>query len=232
MRRILIVDDDNAIRNMCRTRLDNEYEIVDTGDPEQAVLMALQHKPDIILLDLMMPKLSGFEVCRTLSALSFTSHIPIFIISGEDERNKAFCLSLGAAAYFKKPIDFVQLKTALSGELPQKKREVRAHPRVHLKALLKLRGKNKQDQEFEIRVVTENISAGGFLAACDRLPEQQLEADVFLCSGDEHYLGRARVIRTDMSDPQTPRFGFQFIETANWGSANLSRESTPVINAV
>jgi DNA-binding response OmpR family regulator len=212
------------MREMCRARLENEYEVVDTGDAERAVLMALQHKPDIILLDLSMPRLSGFEVCRTLSALSFTHHIPIFVISGEDERNKVFCQSLGAAGYFRKPIDFVQLKLTLMGKLPQRKPEIRAHPRVQLKALLKLRGKNADGQEFEIRAVTENISAGGFLASCDQRPEQQLEADVYFCSGDEHYLGRARVVRTDLAEPQHPRFGFQFIETANWGLAKATHD--------
>lgn len=217
MRRILIIDDDKAIRNLCRIRLGSEYDIVDTGDPERAVLMALQHKPDLILLDLAMPKLSGFELCRTFSSLSSTNQIPIFVVTGEDVRNKAYCEKLGAAGYFEKPIDFVKLRAALSGELPKKKTELRAHMRAQLKVLLKLRGKNKQGRELEIRAITDNISAGGFLASCNLTPEEQSELEVFFCSGDEHYLGRARAVRAETADPEHPRFGFQFVETADWG---------------
>jgi DNA-binding response OmpR family regulator len=55
-------------------RLKNSYKIIDSGSPEEALALALQYKPAAILLDLMMPKYSGFEVCQTLSSLSFTAH--------------------------------------------------------------------------------------------------------------------------------------------------------------
>jgi DNA-binding response OmpR family regulator len=87
-----------------RDRLDDGYEIIDTGDPEEAIAPSLQHKPDVVLLDLMMPKFSGLEVCQTLSSLSFTQQIPILIVSGESAtKYKTFCQNLGAAGYFEKP---------------------------------------------------------------------------------------------------------------------------------
>jgi len=72
MSKILIVDDDEAIRGFLRQQLEDAYEVADTGNPEDALAMALNLKPDCILLDLMMPMLSGLELCQTLTSLSFT----------------------------------------------------------------------------------------------------------------------------------------------------------------
>ena len=67
MRRLLIVDDDEAIRRLFRLNLADDYEIIDTEDPEQALALAMEHKPDAILLDMHMPKMSGFDLCRTFN---------------------------------------------------------------------------------------------------------------------------------------------------------------------
>lgn len=213
MRRILIVDDDDAIRNLYRTRLGNEYDIVDTSDPERAVQMALEHKPDVILADLSMPKLTGFQLCQIFSDLSFTQDIPIFIVSGGDARNKIFCQNLGASRYFEKPIDFANLKSALSGVLPEKGRDKRAQPRIQMKVQLKLKGRNKEGRDVEVSAITENMSADGFLATCSAPLDDLLDVEVFLCSGTEHPLGCARAVRAEDSDPQHPRIGFQFVNT-------------------
>jgi CheY-like chemotaxis protein len=65
--RILIVDDNEANRQILVTRLSKHgYEILQAADGEEALASALQHRPDLILLDVDMPKLDGFEVCRRL----------------------------------------------------------------------------------------------------------------------------------------------------------------------
>ena len=58
---LLCVDDDSATRELMREALSDSYNVLTTGDPEQALGMTLSHKPDAILLDLMMPKLSGLS---------------------------------------------------------------------------------------------------------------------------------------------------------------------------
>jgi len=116
--KLLIIDDDESVRKVMRFRLKDSYDIVDSGSPEEALALALQYKPDAILLDLMMPKYSGFEVCQTLSSLSFTSRIPILIVSGESsERYQDYCESLGAKGFFQKPVNVeaLQKKLAASG---------------------------------------------------------------------------------------------------------------------
>ena len=102
MPRILVVDDDDSMRNILRMRLADEYEVIDTGDPELALGLALEHKPDAVLLDLVMPKVSGFELCQNLRALSYTSRIPVFVITGGGvQETKQHCDNLGATAYFE-----------------------------------------------------------------------------------------------------------------------------------
>jgi CheY-like chemotaxis protein len=86
MARILIVDDDEAIRRLVRLNLTDLYEVFDTGQPEEALALALEHKPDAILLDLRMPGYSGFELCKTLTSFSATQLIPVFVISGSRAR--------------------------------------------------------------------------------------------------------------------------------------------------
>ena len=115
MRRLLLIDDDESMRKLLRFQLESSYQITDTSDPEQGIVLALQQKPDAILLDLMMPRYSGFEVCQTLSSLSFTQNIPIFIVSGESSaRYEGFCRNLGAKGFFQKPVDFERLRKELA----------------------------------------------------------------------------------------------------------------------
>ena len=115
MARILIVDDDEAIRRLLRLNLTDLYEIFDTGKPGEALALVLEHKPDAILLDLRMPGYSGFELCKTLTSFSATQLIPVFVISGEGgAKTKDFCRDLGAAAYFEKPVDFEALRDSLA----------------------------------------------------------------------------------------------------------------------
>ena len=130
MLKILIVDDDQAVRLMLRSRLEPRYEIADTGKPEEALALALQFKPDCILLDLMMPNFSGFELCQTLVSLSHTQNIPILIVSGESaDRYEDFCHSLGADGYFEKPVNFEALAARITQVVNKRLKEYRAEAR-------------------------------------------------------------------------------------------------------
>src|SRR5580704_6186465 len=138
MQKVLVVDDDDSMRGLIRLNLKGAYEVVDTGEPEQALALALEHKPDAILLDLRMPKFSGFDLCRTFSSLSKTQLIPIFVVSGHQEPSTAEALKeLGASGFFEKPIDFDALRARLS----KVKRQIavpRSEVRVQLSITLKL----------------------------------------------------------------------------------------------
>lgn len=213
MPQILIVDDDEQMRKVLRFRLKNSYEIIDTGSPEEALALALQQRPDAILLDLMMPKYSGFEVCQTLSSMSFTQLIPIFIVSGESaERYKGFCENLGAKGYFQKPVDFGALERRLAEVLDRKRADRRSEVRVKLRVLLKLKGMSAKGEPFEVLTATDNVSAHGFLCSCSASVKKDEVVDVFLMAAGHQTVGKARVARVEWPDTPGQRCGFQFLQ--------------------
>jgi response regulator RpfG family c-di-GMP phosphodiesterase len=212
--KLLIVDDDEAQRGLMRMRLSQDYEIVDTSEPERVLGLALEHKPDVILMDLMMPRCSGFELCNSLHSLSYTSLIPIFMITGESAaKYQEHCKSLGAKGYFEKPVDFGALRSALQAEIAGKRRERRAHVRVRMQIILKLKGTDIHGQAFEESAITENVSASGFLCNCMASMTKGAPVEVFLGGEHERYVGRALVVRRESPGAPWQRYGFHFQET-------------------
>jgi DNA-binding response OmpR family regulator len=212
MSKVLIVDDDEAMRGLLRVRLEGSYEIFDTGDPERALGLAMEHKPDAILLDLMMPKLSGFDLCQSLHSLSYTSRSRIFIITGKGGRAaQEYCKNLGATGFFQKPLDFNALKRRLAEELGTQRPEQRSQTRVRMRVSLKLCGTDVSGKPFEEITFTENVSAGGFLCNCAASLATGATVEVFLVGGKERYVGCARVMRKEF-DTNWRRYGFHLEE--------------------
>src|SRR5258708_6009695 len=139
MQKLLVIDDEEAMRRLLRLNLSDTYEVIDTGDPEQGLALAMQNKPSAILLDLRMPRFSGFELCRTFTGLTSTQLTPVFIVSGEaGPTTKALCKELGATAYFAKPIDFDALRSRLAEVLITNRPELQTHVLLRLPPPLKL----------------------------------------------------------------------------------------------
>ncbi|MGH9712169.1 MAG: response regulator [Candidatus Acidiferrales bacterium] len=217
MRRLLIVDDDAAVRKLFRLNLADDYEIIDTDDAEHALGLAMEHKPDAILLDLHMPKLSGFDLCRTFSSLSKTHLIPIFVVSGDQDAATAdACKKLGAAGFFEKPIDFDALRTRLS----KVKRQIavpRSEVRVQLAIPLRLRGTDLHGNRFDESAVTENVSLSGFLCRCAAELQKDAVVEVFIARGGNKLAGSARCVRWEKSEASSTQYGFRFTEkTSEW----------------
>lgn len=217
MRRLLIVDDDEAIRRLFRLNLAEGYEIIDTDDPEQALALALEHKPDAILLDLRMPKFSGFDLCRTFGSFSQTQLVPIFVVSGETgEEMKEACRTLGAAAFFEKPIDFDALKARLA-TVKRHTMIPRSEIRVRIKVPLKLRGTDVNGINFEEVTEAENVSLSGFACGCAAPLQKDSVVEVYLAKGSAKPVGTARCVRRDERDGHSVLYGFRFIEkTGTW----------------
>ena len=213
MPRLLIIDDDEAVRKMLRFQLGDSYEIIDSGSPEESLALALQHKPDAILLDLSMPGYSGYEICQTLSSLSFTKGIPILIVSGEPAaRYKEFCESLGAKSYFQKPVDIEGLRKTLASLANGNREDRQAEPSLRLRAVLKLRGIDPSGAPFELLTPTETVSVGGFLCACNAPIAQGSTVQVFLTGNAQHLVGNARVVSVEWAGTPGQRCGFRFVE--------------------
>ena len=109
--RILIADDSPASLDILRTRLVSQgYEVVTATDGQEAVDATLAHLPDLILLDVMMPKRDGFEVCRLLRADPTLPFIPIILVTAKDDsRDIVAGLDSGADEYLTKPVDHAAL---------------------------------------------------------------------------------------------------------------------------
>jgi len=105
--RILIVDDTPANVHILQMRLAaNGYDIVTAGDGEEALARVQESQPDLILLDVMMPKLDGIEVCRRLRADASLPFIPIIMVTAKsDPRDVVAGLEAGGDEYLTKPVD-------------------------------------------------------------------------------------------------------------------------------
>lgn len=108
---ILIADDEPVNRDIFQTRLEaNDYQVVIAKDGEEALEVARARRPDLVLLDVMMPKLSGVEVCRKLKADSSLPYIPIIMITAKAETEDVVAgLEAGAEEYLTKPVDHAAL---------------------------------------------------------------------------------------------------------------------------
>ncbi|MCU1461180.1 MAG: Response regulator receiver [Acidimicrobiales bacterium] len=109
--RVLVVDDEDDIRELCRVNLEFEgYEVLDAADGEAALQLARRERPDIIFLDLMMPKMDGWDVLRHLKEDDTTADIPVILLTaktGENEQMRGW--SEGILEYVSKPFNPLSL---------------------------------------------------------------------------------------------------------------------------
>ena len=109
--RILIVDDHEINRDILATRLGmHGYELLQAADGEEALAAAREHLPDLLLLDVMMPKLDGIEVCRRLKGDATLPFMPIILVTAKaDSKDVVAGLEAGADEYLTKPLDQLAL---------------------------------------------------------------------------------------------------------------------------
>lgn len=101
--KVLLVDDSKFLRLANERALQRAgYEVSTAADGEEALKVANDQLPDVILLDMMLPKLSGTEVLRALKANPATAAIPVIVLTSLSQRNAERLLEEGAAAYFEK----------------------------------------------------------------------------------------------------------------------------------
>jgi len=218
MGKLLVVDDDPALRRLMRLELGDLYEIIDSGEPEQGLALALESKPDAILLDLRMPKYSGYELLQTFTSFSHTQKIPVIVVSGEaGGQTKEHCKQLGATGYFEKPIDFEALRACLRGVARSRPSTPRGEVRVRLRVPLKLRWKNGHGDHTEESAATENVSMTGFLCISSAELPVNSTVDVFLRNPSERYTGKAKILNSESQGASVYRYGCVFIErTGPW----------------
>ncbi|MCX9081394.1 MAG: response regulator [Candidatus Methanoperedens sp.] len=108
--KVLIVDDDPINIELLEGYLSKEYDILKAFDGNEALIIVESNPPDIILLDLIMPGINGYQVCKKLKDDPKTNHIPIVIVTSlheTEDRNKA--IEAGADDFITKPFDIIEL---------------------------------------------------------------------------------------------------------------------------
>jgi adenylate cyclase len=178
--RILIADDNAANLDILRTRLAAQgYEIITATDGDEALESALKHQPDLILLDVMMPKRDGFDVCRLLKADATLPFMPIILVTAKgDPRDIVAGLECGGDEYLTKPVDHAALM-------------------ARVKSILRIKSLHDQVQEQSRQLADWNRTLE------QRVAEQLVEiqrvsrlkrflapqvAESVVCAGDEHLL--------------------------------------------
>jgi DNA-binding response OmpR family regulator len=106
-KKILIIEDEEDLLKMMIFRLKSaDYEVISAVDGLQGLEMAKKEKPNLIILDLMLPRLDGFRVCKMLKASDEYKDIPIIILTARmDESDKKLAEDVGANAYMTKPFN-------------------------------------------------------------------------------------------------------------------------------
>jgi adenylate cyclase len=178
--RILVVDDNETNRDILVTRLNvHGYELLQAADGEEALTAVRQHLPDLILLDVMMPKLDGIEVTRRLKGDPSLSFLPIILVTAKaDTKDVVTGLDAGADDYLTKPVD----QTALVARVKSVLRIKALHDQVQAQAA----DLAMWNQTLEKRVSEQVLEIERVGRLKHFLPPQI--AELIISSGDERML--------------------------------------------
>jgi len=178
--RILIVDDNETNRDILQSRLQvHGYDLRQAADGEEALAAAKEHLPDLILLDVMMPKIDGIEVCRRLKTDSSLPFMPIILVTAKaDTKDVVTGLEAGADEYLTKPIDQLALVARVKSVLRLKE----LHDQVRAQAA----DLADMNRGLEARVA-EQLGEIERMSRLKRFLAPQI-AQLVLSSGDEKVL--------------------------------------------
>jgi len=125
VKKVLVVDDEYTIRELVELTLEPDYEIIKAENGKEAMEM-IKEKPDIVILDIMMPKIDGYEVCEKLKSDDATKDIPIIILTAKhsiDDLKKA--ISVDVDEYITKPFEPELLKRRIDAYLGEDKTQIK-----------------------------------------------------------------------------------------------------------
>jgi len=118
-KKILIADDEQSIRLLVRRLLSQNYIVLEASDGEEAIDIARSQKPDLILMDIMMPKVDGYTACHQIKKDQATKAIPVVMLTGVGhELNKKLSFEVGAKGYITKPFSLQDLLDVIGPLLP------------------------------------------------------------------------------------------------------------------
>jgi DNA-binding response OmpR family regulator len=209
---ILIVEDDPSILRGLQMNLGLEgFRLVAAHDGDEALRLARSHKPDLIVLDLMLPKVSGLDVIRTLRAES--AEVPVLVLSAKDqEGDKVLALSLGADDYVTKPFGLAELVARIRAMLRRRRRgaarELKRFGEVELDLegrRLLVRGREVESTAREFDLLRFFVDHPGVAFTREQLMQQVWGPNHFgTVRTVDNFVARLR--GKIESDPDEPRF--------------------------
>ena len=148
---LLVIDDSGTVRRLLGNILDRQYRVLTAGSGEEGLAMALEHTPDLILLDVMLPGIDGFTVCTRLKADSRTREIPVLfltVLSSEGDEMRA--LEAGGIDFIPKPISHAVLCARVRNQLALKRTQDKLRNLSLLDGLTGIANRRRFDQYLEM----------------------------------------------------------------------------------
>ncbi len=162
---LLIVEDNSDVRNYIKNNLNKDYRILEAADGEDGWNKSVEQIPDLIISDVMMPKMDGFKLCEKLKTDERTSHIPVILLTAKaSSQDKIEGFDTGADDYIMKPFEHEELKARIKNLIEQRKR-IHEHFKKHGIFELDQPNITSIDKKFLLRafeIVNKNIAATTF----------------------------------------------------------------------
>ncbi len=175
--RILIVEDNPDMRAYIHSSLDGTYKTVEAEDGAEGLKAALKTTPDLIISDVMIPKMDGYQFCEKIKTNPRTSHIPVILLTAKASRDsKLEGLETGADDYLTKPFDAKELRVRIKNLIEQRsklrelfQRQLQVEPKVitvtstdekFLQRAMEIVEENIDDSEFDTRALSRAVGLG------------------------------------------------------------------------
>lgn len=162
---ILVVEDNEELLQLMKNILSKQYNIIISRNGHEALELVESHKIDIIISDVMMPKMDGLELCRRMKQRIETSHIPIILLTAKSNaEDRIECYNAGANGYIAKPFDLKVLEARINNFISTKKiqqQEFRADVNINL-SMLEFPSIDEQFLNNAIKIIEENLLEPSF----------------------------------------------------------------------
>jgi DNA-binding response OmpR family regulator len=213
---LLIVEDNKDMRAFIRQKLESDYQIIEAFDGEEGIEKAIEHIPDLIISDVMMPKKNGYEVCKTLKTDVRTSHIPIVLLTAKAaQEEKIEGLETGADDYLTKPFDAKELLIRVQNLIA-----IREQLRQRFAASINLKPSE----------VTTNSIDAEFLQNAMQIVEINMESEDFNIETFTQKIGMSRSTLNRKLKALTNQTINQFIQSARLNrAADLIRQKSGTV---